>query len=291
MKQTIIGTGLSGLVGSRITELLGDRYFFVDLSLTTGIDITDREVVLSQMKNSDANWILHMAAKADVDGCEKDKTADKNGAAWLINVEGTRNIVGAAETFGKRVLYISTDFVFAGKQDFYRETDTPDPINWYGVTKHEGEKLVLTNPNNLILRLAYPYLAKCGGPKRDFVHTLYHKLEKDEKVTVVRDHIFTPTFVDDIARAIDLLIANSASGIYHGVGSQSLSPFEAASLITQQFGFNKELLTGVTAHEFYQNRAPRPLELRLKNDKIAALGLNMQTFNEGLEEVKRQGIN
>ena len=290
MKQVILGTGLSGLVGTRIVELLDSKYSFTDLSLATGVDITQKEVVTKHIQNSQSAWVIHMAAKTDVDGCEKDKSADQTGAAWQINVEGTRNIVEAADQFHKRVLYISTDFVFDGTEKVYTENSIPHPINWYGQTKYAGEQVVLNSSQNIVLRIAYPYRAKCGGPKKDFVHTLYHRLQRNESLTVLTDHIFTPTFIDDIAKSIETLIAKNASGIYHGVGGASLSPFEAAQVLARQFGFDERLITGVKTAGYYQGRAPRPLELRLKNDKIASLGVTMRAFGQGLEEIKRQGI-
>lgn len=111
MKQAILGTGLSGLVGSRVTELLSGKYDFEDLSFETGVDITDKDKVFEKVKQSQAEWIIHMAAKTDVDGCEKDKPLKTNGAAWNINVIGTKNIVDAAKEFNKRILYVSTDFL------------------------------------------------------------------------------------------------------------------------------------------------------------------------------------
>lgn len=289
MKQAILGTGLSGLVGSRVVELLSDKYSFEDLSFETGVDITDKNKVLEKIKQSQAKWIIHMAAKTDVDGCEKDKPLGENGVAWKINVIGTRNIVDAANEYNKHVLNISTDFIFDGKKEFYTEEDVPNPVNWYAITKHEGEKLVLKNPNNMVVRITYPYRAKCMG-KKDFVHHLLDQLNRKQTLTLVTDHIFTPTLIDDIASGIDLLISSNHSGIYHMVGSSYLSPYEAAEILCGEFDFSKELLNKTNFQDYYKNRAPRPYHLRTKNDKIRKLGLIPKTFEEGIKEIRRQGI-
>ncbi|MGH7246392.1 MAG: SDR family oxidoreductase, partial [Candidatus Levyibacteriota bacterium] len=140
---TIIGTGISGLVGSRITELLSADFSFEEISRSTGIDITDNRSVLQKISSSNSPFVLHLAAKADVDGCELDKPLGVNGDAWKINVIGTKNIADACLQTGKKLLYISTDFVFDGeKADGYTEEDMPNPINWYAETKYEGEKIV-----------------------------------------------------------------------------------------------------------------------------------------------------
>ena len=289
MKIPIIGTGLSGLVGSRIVELLSDKYQFEDISLATGIDITDKPAVLMVVQKNQADLILHLAAMTDVDRCEKDKLSGENGDAWKINVNGTQNIVDAAESFNKKVLYISTDFVFDGNADFYTEDDQPNPINWYAQTKYEGEKIVLQQPKNLVIRIAYPYRA-VNSIKKDFVHGMLSKLSNQRVVQALADHIFTPTLIDDIAGAIDLLIGKKTAGIIHVVGSSSLTPYQAAHEIAGLFGYTAAQIVKTTMDQYYQGRAPRPYKLCLKNDRISALGYRPKTFAQGLREIKRQGI-
>src|SRR5579883_1052835 len=108
-------TGGNGLVGSRIVELLSNTYQFDSINRTEGTDITNKEAVLNKVKSSDASTVLHLAAKADVEGCEKEKELGKNSDAWKIHVEGTKNILEACEQTQKKLIYISTDFVFDGE--------------------------------------------------------------------------------------------------------------------------------------------------------------------------------
>ncbi len=299
----ILGTGLRGLVGSRIVELLKDGYEFE----VSDIDITDRHRVLEGIKNSDAQVVLHLAAKTDVDGCEEDKKRDieilrykdierqekewgDKKTAWAVNVVGTENIADACQVSNKKLIYISTDFVFDGTNppdNGYSEEDTPDPINWYGKTKYEGEKIVQELPTSwLIVRIAYPYRGKFE--KLDFFRAILNRLQKGEKVIAVTDHIFTPTFIDDIAFAIDCLIRKKEKGLFHVVGSQALSPFEAAVVIAKVFGYDQKAISKTTRLEFFKNRSPRPFQLTMNNDKIERLGIKMKTFEEGVKAVKGQ---
>jgi len=287
MKIPILSTGMSGLVGTRIAQMLADRYEFTDLSLATNVDITDADSVLKNVTNSQAKLILHLAAKTDVDACEDDKILGEEGGAWMINVEGTRNVVTAAKKTGKKVIYISTDFVFDGTSDFYNEDDEPNPVNWYGYTKHEGEKIVLREGmNSTVLRIAYPYRAQFSG-KLDFVRKIIKMLKHHQKVVGLTDHIFTPTFIDDIAEAISIFLEKDLSGIYHVVGSQSLTTYEASKLIAVTFGF-AENIEKSTREIYFRGRAFRPFKLALKNDKIRKLGIGMKRFDEGLKEVRKQ---
>lgn len=290
-KPQIIGLGLSGLVGSRITELLSDQFEFINLGRKNGVDITD-PISLTKIKDFEkADYILHMAAKTDVDACEKDKNLEQSGEAWKINTEGTKNVAEICRETGKKIIYISTDFVFDGEKpegEFYSEEDQPNPVNWYARTKYEGEKAVEgSGTDYIIVRPGYPYRASFDE-KIDFMRTIKLKLERGEEIKAVTDHIFCPTFIDDFGKVLEVLIKNDVSGIYHAVGNQALSPYEATIAIAKVFGLPKNLITKTTREEFFKDAAPRPYNLALANAKIEQIGVKMKGFEEGLLAVKSQ---
>ena len=304
MKTKILATGLTGLVGSRFTEFLDEVYEFEHISLTNGIDILDKNTIYDKVLSSDANIVIHMAAKTNVDGCENDKERDKEilsfksteekesawreeKTAWAVNVYGTQNVVEACQETNKKIVYISTDFVFDGTKRSYLEEDKPDPINWYAKTKYEGEKLIQNSGlDYIIARIAYPYRALFE--RSDFVRGLLNKLDKREKLSMVTDHVMVPTFIDDIVNALDILIRTEQKGIFHVVGSQKLSPYEAALAIAREFDLDESVISKTTRREYFAGKAPRPFCLYLKNDKIGKLGIEMSTFEKGLKEIKNQ---
>ena len=106
----IIGTGLSGLVGSRIVEL-SPQHQFTDLSLDTGCDILKPETLEDIFKTNSAEVVLHLAAFTNTN-------ADPSQAELCrqINVVGTQNIVNLCQKYGKHLIHISTDFVFDGSK-------------------------------------------------------------------------------------------------------------------------------------------------------------------------------
>lgn len=284
--MNILGTGLSGLVGSRVIKLLSPYFHFENLSLETGVDVTKKDVVYRYIEASDAPWMFHFAAKTDVDGAEKEKSEKEQSATWVVNVEATRSIAHACRKTGKRLLYISTDFVFDGKKNMYTEEDIPNPQSWYAITKYEGERLVTSlGDYGLIVRIANPYRVE-KFTKPDFVHKIIERLTTHQEVVAVQDQIFVPTFIDDIAQALNVLVHKNASGVYHVVGSQAISPFAAAQKIASVFGFPLSLVTPTTFVEYFAGRAPRPFHAHLKNDKISKLGVVMHSFDEGLALVR-----
>ncbi len=296
----ILGTGLSGLVGSRFVELFDSVYDFSHINLGNGIDILDKKSVFDAISSSDAKIVIHMAAKTNVDGCELDKEKDKKAlesndfteivsgkTAWAVNVLGTNNIIEACKASNKKIIYVSTDFVFDGTKKSYSEDDVPNPLGWYAKTKYEGEKLVQNSGLDfIILRLAYPYRA--FFERGDIVRGLIDKLSKGENLKMITDHIMKPTFIDDIANALDVLIQKNETGIFHAVGSQSLTPYDMSIKIANEFGLDESLISKTTRGEYFKGKAPRPFCLNLKNDKIAKLGIEMSSFDKGLKEIKNQ---
>lgn len=280
--MNIIGTGLSGLVGSRVRTLLSSEYGFENLSLETGVDIRNKKLVMERIASSPAPWIFHFAAATDLDTAEKERPLRKKSTAWQVNVEGTRNIAEAAKKYGKHVVYLSTDFVFDGNNPPYSEDSMPNPQSWYASTKYEGEKIISgIGDQGLVIRIAFPYGTSVAS-RPDFVQRMKRELQAGKTVYAVHDQLITPTFIDYIVRVIDALIKTGASGIYHAVGSEAISPYSAALLIADALRFNQKMIAPITWALYYKNRAPRPIRAVLKNVKISSLGVSMIPFREGV---------
>ncbi|MCL4359740.1 SDR family oxidoreductase [Patescibacteria group bacterium] len=285
----ILGTGLSGMVGSRVTELLGDRYAFANLSLETGVDITDGPSLRRAMIASPASWVWHFAAQTDVDRAEREREEGTSGTTWRVNTGATQEIARICRETGKRLLYISTDYVFDGSRPRYTEEDIPHPLGWYGVTKYEGECAVaVLGDRALILRIANPYGPHLGK-KPDFVGKIREKLAKGQEISSPSDQLFMPTYIDDIARAIDSLVRNDAHGLYHVVGEDALSPYGAARCIARTFGYDESLVKETSFARYFRGRAPRPFHAVLEHDKITKFGIRMSTFEEGLKTLGAVG--
>lgn len=290
-RQGILSIGGRGLVGSRVPELLSSEFVIESVGNSDGVDITNPDSLDETIGKSEHEVVLLLAAKADVDGCEQDKALGEEGAAWKINVLGTANVVEACKKYHKRLVYVSTDFVFDGEKpegEAYTEEDSPNPVNWYGTTKYEGEKIVQDSGlASCTVRLAYPYRA-VYEQKKDFVRAIMGRLQQQLPVTAIIDHTFTPTFIDDFVFAMRALVEQNATGIYHVVGSQSLTPYEATREIANVFEYNAALISQTTREEFFVKRAKRPFNLAISNAKIQQLGITMKTFHDGLVEMKNQ---
>ncbi len=267
-------SGANGLVGSRILELLKNDFQFIPL-YQKDCDITKKDDVNNFFNNYRFDLFLHLAAYTNVDGAEIEK--DK---AWQINVLGTKNVFQLCQEKKVKLIYISTDFVFDGQNPPYDENSIPNPIGYYGQTKYEGEKIV--KDQAMIVRIAYPYRAHFEG-KKDFVRSIIEKLNNGKKLTMITDGKMTPTFIDDIAYGLKYLIKNFAPEIFHLVGADSFSPYEAGKLIAKIFDLDLGLIDKISYQEYMQNRARRPQYSEIKSIKNNFY--RMKTFEAGLKSL------
>ncbi|MCS6956227.1 MAG: NAD(P)-dependent oxidoreductase [Patescibacteria group bacterium] len=274
-------TGGGGLVGSRIIELLNNDFEFISLSQDK-MDITNKDQVYQILKEINFDILLHLAAYTNVA-----KANEEKDLAYKINVKGTENIFEQVLSKRKKIIYISTDFVFDGTNPPYFEDSKPKPAGIYGQTKYQGELIV--NPKkyskSLIVRISYPYRANFFQ-KKDFFRTFKTLLEEKKPLKMIINSLMTPTFIDDIACGLRYLINNFSNDIVHLVGTQSLSPYDAAVLIAEKFNLNKNLISKTTFEEYIKIKPGLPQYSQIKSKKNNFW--KMKTFEEGLNEIIKQ---
>lgn len=270
-------TGADGLVGSRIVELLKNDFEFIPLPQSS-MDITNKEQVDNALKNLDFDIFFHLAAYTNVPGAESNKEL-----CYKINRDGTKNVFEAVSQKQKKFIYVSTDFVFDGINPPYFEDSIPNPTSVYASSKYEGEKIV--KDTGMIVRIAYPYRASFEL-KKDFFRTFKFYLENGKTLSMITDSLMTPTFIDDIAHGLKYLFNNFSPKIFHLVGSESISPYEAALNVAEAFNLNKSLIGKTTYEEYVKGKARLPQFATIKSQKNNFY--KMKGFKDGLEEIKKQ---
>lgn len=270
-------TGSKGLIGARIIKLLQTEFLFIELELPN-FDITNQDMVRKTINSLDFDLFFHLAAYTDVDLAEQEKER-----AYLINVQGTKNVFDAVLWKKRKFIFVSTDFVFDGNRPPYDEDSIPNPTSYYAKTKFEAELAV--KDKAMIVRFSYPYRAKHRS-KPDFVKRIRLLLEQKKPIELITDSSITPTFIDDIASAMRCLFLKFQPSTFHIVGSDSLSPFDAGILIAKVFNLDQSLLLKTSYATYSKNKAPRPQYSVIKSKKNNFY--NMKTFEEGLTEVAKQ---
>jgi len=196
------------------------------------LDITDAAAVEAHVAAFGPNLVINAAAYTAVDKAESEEAA-----AMRINAEAVDNLASAASASGARLVHVSTDFVFDGRQSSpYAPDAAPNPLSAYGRTKLAGEQAA--GADALIVRTAWVYAAEGGN----FVRTMLRLMAERDRLRVVADQIGTPTFATGLAEAIWALAGQGARGIYHHTDSGAASWYDFAVAI-QEEALTRGLLT------------------------------------------------
>jgi len=280
-------TGSSGLLGSRLVSVLKADYEVVgiDTYVPEGqknlvVDITQKERILESMVNMAPSVVVHTAAETNVDRCETERHL-----ARKINVEGTANIVEACVRVGAKLILLSTDYVFDGDRGNYAETDEPNPISFYGLTKLEAERMAASTSNSLIIRTSVLY--GWHPTKLNFATWILKGLREHQILKVASDHINSPTFADNLADAIHKAIERNNQGTLHIAGSERISRFDFARRMVRQFDLDESLLKPVQMKDLnWIARRPRDSSLNVGKAQ-KELGIELFGVDRGLEEMAR----
>lgn len=284
----VIVTGASGFLGRRVMRAL--RMEGVQAQGTWSatprqglmrLDITDARAVDLAFSEGRFDVCIHAAARCNLDDCERQRSAATN-----INVGGTGNVVEACRRTRTRLLYVSTDHVFDGAPArTYVETDEPRPLQHYGVTKREGELLVLTLEDALVLRV--PLLYGLTGPdeKATFVTSTLEQLATGQPVYVDGEQVRYPVLVDEVAGLLTRLAGGGVRGVLHFSGGEATTKYAWARRLAHAFNLDVSLVR--TRKE--SSLAVRPRDNRLESTRLSALGLKAPfSLSEGLDVLRHQ---
>lgn len=246
------------------------------------VSATDYKEVRRECSNVKPRVIINCAAMTNVDMCESDRQM-----ASALNVKVVENLVRACSINEAHLIHFSTDYIFNGEKGPYTETDTPDPINYYGRTKLAGENAILTSSiPATILRTNIVY-GHFPGMKKDFVTWVRESCAGGQEISVVQDQFGNPTAAADVAVATMRVIERGKVGIYNVGGPEYLDRFSFACRIATFFGHSVECIHPETTAQL-QQPAKRPLRAGLVTLKAETdLGLKRTRIEDGLLEYKR----
>jgi dTDP-4-dehydrorhamnose reductase len=269
MKAMILGA--SGLLGKALMrECSGDDV--VGLS-SRDVDIRDSSSVRQVVESMRPDWIVLAAAYTDVDGCES-----RQELAFAVNRDGPVNVAQAAKRTGAKLLFLSSDYVFDGKNNSPYETgDTRNPQSVYGRTKAEAEvRLLEILPDCCIARTSW--LFGTGG--KCFPDTILKLAASRPTLDVVNDQRGCPTYTVDLARAIVELCRKGAGGIVHLTNAGNCSWFEFAREIVSAAGLATEVRPVSTQQ--MARPAPRPAYSVLSAASLRQWGVALPEWQDAL---------
>ncbi len=257
-----------------ITALTGDDPAgqVVGKASYVSLDITDRGAVDRVIGQIKPDAIIHCAAWTAVEAAEEETN---QAVVQAVNAYGTRFIAEAAKKNGCRMLYISTDYVFDGKGERpWQPEDVPvKPVNFYGLTKLEGEQAVMSVLDKyFIVRVAWAF----GPNGKNFIKTMIEVGKTHDRVRVVDDQIGTPTFTPDLARLLVDMVESEKYGVYHATNSECepggyISWADLAEEAYRAASMNVTV-DRVSTKDYGVSAADRPRNSRLAKDKLLTAG-------------------
>lgn len=286
-------TGASGLLGSKIAELAVERghdvyssdiSFEIKIGKPVSLDIIDRNLTINKIRNIKPEVIIHSAALTDVDLCEREKQL-----AEKVNIEGARNIVQAAKTTDAFLVYISTDYVFDGGKGMYTELDDPKPINFYGYTKLEAERIITASElESVIARPSVIYGSKPARGKVNFALWVLDKLKKNEQASILVDQYVSPTLNTNLAQMLLEICERRLKGLIHLSGSTRISRYDFAIKLAKVFDLNLDLIKPTYMSQMSW-LAKRPMDSSLDVSKASnILKIKPQKIDQAIKTLKEE---
>lgn len=276
----VLVTGAKGMLGTDLCQILRQRGYEIEATDIQEMDVRDFDLVRLTLADVRPDWVLHLAALTDVDGCERDPDE-----SFRTNTIGTQNVALACQAVGAGMLYVSTVSVFDGsKCEPYTDFDTPNPQSWYSRSKYQGELIVEKLLDKyFIVRAGWMF---GGGPEdKKFVAKIMELALQRDSLTVVDDKFGSPTYTHDIASGIVSLLDTGLFGLYHMVNTGSYcSRYEFAQAILDYAGNTTCKINPVNSATF-PLPAPRPRMEAARNLNLELRGLNwMRPWREALRD-------
>lgn len=287
MNKKVFITGSGGFVGKNLYALLKPDFevFGVDIVNNEFVDevadISDEIALNRVLNNFQPDVIVHLAALSNVEKCEMEKElTDKR------NILPVKTLSVWASENEKKIIFISSDYVYDGVKGGFDENDETNPVQYYGQTKVEGEKIISTLKNYVILRPTVIYGWDMDG--MNFFMQLYRNIIDGKTMRVATDQISNPTFVLDLCRLIKKIITSDAVGKFVATGNETFGRYDFAIKICDFFGWDKNLIAPVDTVSLGQV-AKRPMNCSTINKSaVEKFDFNFNSLEHNLEIIRDQ---
>ena len=237
------------------------------------LDLENEQAVRAQFETLMFTHIINCAGYTAVDQAEEEKEK-----AYALNAEAVALLAKLSKEKGNKLIHFSTDYVFDGEKEAYSEEDERAPLSEYGKSKEAGERLLMEHyPEALLIRTSWLF----GREGNDFVKTMIKLMNEKESLNIVSDQRGRPTYADDLAEAVLLIL--DESGIYHFANEGETTWHGFAERIQKKLEEKKQLcckkIEPISSEDFGA-RAKRPASSVLLTEKFSP-----PHWEAGLEEV------
>lgn len=251
-RMPLLITGVAGVAG------FNAFYYFRDLfprqvvgirSPQTGrlvdegivaLDGEDEEGMKQLFRQHHFRAVLNCTGNCALKSCELDPWM-----AYKLNVASARVVASLAARAGCRLVHLSSDLVFAGREGGeYRETDPVDPVTIYGKTMVQAENEVESAcPEAAILRISLP-MGPSFNRHAGAIDWIDSRFRNHRPATLYFDEVRSSTYTDDLNRLFAWFLQTEYAGLYHAGGPQPLALYQIAQIVNRVGGYDPRLLKG-----------------------------------------------
>lgn len=289
MTKKLLVTGFNGFVAGSVIAHATEKWEVHGIDIVESptndphinyhtLDLLDDKKLSKLFHKIAPDVVIHTAAMANIDTCENNKAR-----AEQVNIDITRTIARLSSEHSTKMIFCSTDTVFDGTQGNYRETDTPNAVNFYAETKIKAEQIVLTSSKkNIVSRLSLVLGLPVMGQGNSFLANIIEKLEKDIQIPFPINEIRTPIDVVTLGSALVELSGNQYGGIIHLAGCTKINRYQMAIEIATALGYSTDLIISTDSNAL-AGRATRPNDASMDNSLAKnILKTPMLSLSEGL---------
>lgn len=289
--NTLLITGGSGFVGKNLANLFAPHYSVVTTyfqhptdpdsgTQSFRLDVTDAAEVFSIFERVRPEVVIHAAGNKNVRFCE-----DHPDEAYRTNAQGTHNVARACRNLGARMIYLSTDLVFSCEKGNYKEDELPQPTLAYGRSKLQGERFALEELKDVAVCRSGGIYGKCSP----LLSWLSGEIDAGRTVDCFVDIFNTPTYLENLAEMMDVIIRKRLNGVFHTVGRERVSRFEFFKSYARAFGLDESLLSPISIAGMTESLFLQPDSSLSVAQTSKRLAIAFNSIAEGFTRLKARG--
>lgn len=261
----VLVTGYTGQLGFDVIRELKARNIECIGTTRNEFSLTDTEKMQAFVKAYKPDAVIHCAAYMNVNEAE-----DNKDLCMLVNYSSTKELAKICKEIDAKMIYISTDYVFAGSgEGFYEINNDKEPQNVYGKSKLKGELAIQKILDKyFIIRTSWLF----GINGNNFIKYVLSEQKKGNKLRIVNDQIGSPTYTVDLAKLLCDMALSDKYGIYHATNEGICSWYDFACEIFKQADI--KINVKPVPSTAFPTKAKRPHNSRMSKKCLDEAGFN-----------------
>ena len=287
--KKIYMAGVGGMLGEAFYNQFKDEYELkcsdidVNEEWLSFLDFREEQNYRKEVLEFNPDFLFHIGAYTDLEYCELHQKD-----TYETNTKSVEYAVSIANDLDIPLLYVSTAGIFDGNKDVYDETDQPNPLGHYALSKYLGEVYVQENSKDFIICRAGWMMGAGAQKDKKFIQKIIKQISDGKKLLhIVNDKLGTPTYTKDFANNVRLLIENEQRGLFNMVCGGFTGRLEVANELISLLNLKDSITIKEVESDFFSEEyfADRPGCERLVNNRLNDFGLNiMRDWRVALKE-------